>query len=174
MGKHHSGILKRIAAVMLISCLMLFGLTACIGNIVKHNKDENALIQGTWEIDTGSGAGWKFEDDKFWWVKSVHDFEDNYWYGDVKVYSGAQAMKIAALTKGEVKNSLSGIDAENILVLKLNPEKIITDGEDKTATNMNDKTMWTQLWIIEKTDDGVTVSVVDLNTFKMDTYTKID
>ena len=83
---------------------MLFGLTACTDN--KEIKDNNALIQGVWEIDTGSGAGWKFEDNKFGWVKSIQDFDDNYWYGDVEIYSGAEAMEIAGLTKEELERTL--------------------------------------------------------------------
>ena len=56
-------------------------------------------------------------------------------------YKGAEAMDIAGLTEEELKSSLPGLKPENIFVTKLDPEKIITDGEDKTATNMNDQTL---------------------------------
>ena len=29
-----------------------------------------------WEIDTGSGAGYKFVDDKFMWLKSIENVND--------------------------------------------------------------------------------------------------
>ncbi|MFR4350190.1 MAG: hypothetical protein ACLT3H_00805 [Roseburia sp.] len=172
MTKYHQNTLQKVLAVIVVSCFMLFGLTACTDN--KEIKDNNALIQGVWEIDTGSGAGWKFEDNKFGWVKSIQDFDDNYWYGDVEIYSGAEAMEIAGLTKEELERTLPSIDSENIFVLKLDPEKIINEGEDKTATNMSDDTLWTHLWIIEETNGKALASVVDLNTFKIDTYTKVD
>lgn len=152
----------------------LFGLTACAGTTdSKDNNDDNALIQGTWEIDTGSGAGYKFVDDKFMWLKSIENVNDNYWYGDVEYYNGAEAMEIAGLTEEELKSSLPGLKPENIFVTKLDPEKIITDGEDKTATNMNDQTLWTRLWLIEENEDNVVAVVFDLETFSMESYTKV-
>ena len=42
----------RIAAAILMICFTLFGLTACADTTdSKDNNDDNALIQGTWEID---------------------------------------------------------------------------------------------------------------------------
>ena len=163
-----------LAAAILMICFTLFWLTACAGTTdSKDNNDDNALIQGTWEIDTGSGAGYKFVDDKFMWLKSIENVNDNYWYGDVEYYNGAEAMEIAGLTEEELKSSLPGLKPENIFVTKLDPEKIITDGEDKTATNMNDQTLWTRLWLIEENEDNVVAVVFDLETFSMESYTKV-
>ena len=164
-----------LAAAILMICFTLFGLTACAGTTdSKDNNDDNALIQGTWEIDTGSGAGYKFVDDKFMWLKSIENVNDNYWYGDVEYYNGAEAMDIAGLTEEELKSSLPGLKPENIFVTKIDPEKIITDGEDKTATNMNDQTLWTRLWLIEENEDSVAAVVFDLETFSMESYTKVE
>lgn len=91
----------------------------------KDNNDDNALIQGTWEIDTGSGAGYKFVDDKFMWLKSIENVNDNYWYGDVEYYKGAEANGIAGLTEEELKSSLPDLKPENIFVTKLDPEKTL-------------------------------------------------
>ena len=174
MIKHRKSGFFRIAAAILMICFTLFGLTACAGTTdSKDNNDDNALIQGTWEIDTGSGAGYKFVDDKFMWLKSIENVNDNYWYGDVEYYNGAEAMEIAGLTEEELKSSLPGLKPENIFVTKLDPEKIITDGEDKTATNMNDQTLWTRLWLIEENEDNVVAVVFDLETFSMESYTKV-
>ena len=174
MIKHRKSGLFRIAAAILMICFTLFGLTACAGTTdSKDNNDDNALIQGTWEIDTGSGAGYKFVDDKFMWLKSIENVNDNYWYGDVEYYKGAEAMEIAGLTEEELKSSLPDLKPENIFVTKLDPEKIITDGEDKTATNMNDQTLWTRLWLIEENEDNVVAVVFDLETFSMESYTKV-
>ena len=147
--------------------------TSDICTEIKDNNDDNALIQGTWEIDTGSGAGYKFVDDKFMWLKTIENVNDNYWYGDVEYYNGAEAMDIAGLTEEELKSSLPGLKPENIFVTKIDPEKIITDGEDKTATNMNDQTLWTRLWLIEENEDSVAAVVFDLETFSMESYTKV-
>ena len=174
MIKYRKNGFFRIAAAILIICFTLLGLTACAGTTdSKDNNDDNALIQGTWEIDTGSGAGYKFVDDKFMWLKSIENVNDNYWYGDVEYYNGAEAMEIAGLTEEELQSSLPGLKPENIFVTKLDPEKIITDGEDKTATNMNDQTLWTRLWLIEENEDNVVAVVFDLETFSMESYTKV-
>ena len=88
-------------------------------------------------------------------------------------YNGAEAMDIAGLTEEELQSSLPGLKPENIFVTKLDPEKIITDGEDKTATNMNDQTLWTRLWLIVENEDNVVAVVFDLETFSMECYTKV-
>ena len=101
-------------------CFTLFGLTACADTTdSKDNNDDNALIQGTWEIDTGSGAGYKFVDDKFMWLKFIENVNDNYWYGDVEYYNGAEAMDIAGLTEEELKSSLPVITGSNFLACNL-------------------------------------------------------
>ena len=43
----------------------------------------------------------------------------------------------------------------------------------KTATNMNDQTLWTRLWLIEENEDSVAAVVFDLETFSMESYTKV-
>lgn len=142
---------KTVAAAVLIICFTLLELTACTSATdSKNNHDDNALLQGTWEIDTGSGAGYNFDGNEFWWLKSIEDFNDNYRYGDVEIDSGADAMEIAGLTDEELQSRLPGLRPENIFATKLDPEKIITDGKDKTAANMNDQTLWNRLWLIEE------------------------
>ena len=173
--KYHKNVFFRIASVILMIWFTLNQTHTGRGaNDSKDNNDDNALIQGTWEIDTGSGAGYKFVEDKFMWLKSIEDVNDNYWYGDVEYYNGAEAMEMAGLTDGELQSSLPGLKPENIFVTKLDPEKIITDGEDKTATNMNDQTLWTRLWLIEENEDNVVAVVIDLETFSMENYTKVE
>ena len=85
-----------------------------------------------------------------------------------------KAMEMAGLTDDELQSSLPGLKSENIFVTKLDPKKIITDGEDKTATNMNDQTLWTRLWLIEENEDNVVAVVIDLETFSMENYTKVE
>ena len=165
----------RIASIILIACFTLFGLTACSStDNNKGNNDDTSLIQGTWEIDTGSGAGYKFVEDKFMWLKSIEDVNDNYWYGDVEYYNSSEAMEIAGLTNDELQSSLPGLKPENIFVTKLDPQKIITDGEDKTSTNMNDQTLWTRLWLVEEKEDNVVAVVIDLETFSIESYSKVE
>ena len=175
MIKYRKNYFFRNASVILIICFTLLGLTACAGTTdSKDNNDDNALLQGTWEIDTGSGAGYKFVEDKFMWLKSIENVNDNYWYGDVEYYNSTEAMEMAGLTDDELQSSLPGLNPKNIFVTKLDNEKIITDGEDKTATNMNDQTLWTRLWLIEEKEDNVVAVVIDLETFSMENYTKVE
>ena len=52
MIKYRKSGFFRIAAAILMICFTLLGLTACAGTTdSKDNNDDNALIQGTWEID---------------------------------------------------------------------------------------------------------------------------
>lgn len=85
------------------------------------------LLQGIWEIDTGSGAGYKFDGNKFWWVKSVKDFDDNYWYGYVDISTGEKAMKMVGLTYDELQNSLPGMNKKNIFYTRLDPKIIFKE-----------------------------------------------
>ena len=43
------------------------------------------------------------------WLKSIENVNDNYWYGDVEYYNGAEAMDIAGLTEEELQSSLPGL-----------------------------------------------------------------
>ena len=58
----------------------------------------SGLRPGKLLLSSSSGAGYKFVDDKFMWLKSIENVNDNYWYGDVEYYNGAEAMDIAGLT----------------------------------------------------------------------------
>ena len=51
---------------------------------------------------------------------------------------------------------------------------IFSDGEDKTSTNMTDDTLWTKLWLIYESDKKIKAVVIDLQTFKMEDYTKVE
>ena len=39
---------------------------------------------------------------------------------------------------------------------------------------MNDQTLWTRLWLIEENEDNVVAVVIDLETFSMENYTKVE
>ena len=39
---------------------------------------------------------------------------------------------------------------------------------------MNDQTLWTRLWLIEENKDNVVAVVIDLETFSMENYTKVE
>ncbi len=69
MIKHRKSGFFRIAAAILMICFTLFGLTACAGTTdSKDNYDDNSLLKGTWVIDTGEGAGYKFVADMCMWL----------------------------------------------------------------------------------------------------------
>ena len=81
-------------------CFTLFGLTACADTTdSKDNNDDNALIQGTWERDTGSGAGYKFVDDKLCETLKTPSTMLTITTGTEtsEYYNGAEAMDIAGL-----------------------------------------------------------------------------
>ena len=57
------------------------------------------------------------------WLKFIENVNDNYWYGDVEYYNGAEAMDIAGLTEEELKSSLPGLKPENIFCNKIRSRK---------------------------------------------------
>lgn len=69
---------------------------------------------------------------------------------------------------------MQGLKTEKIFATKLDPQKIFTDGKDKTATNMNDQTLWTRLWLIVDSEDEVVAVVIDLETYGVESYTKVE
>ena len=78
------------------------------------------------------------------------------------------------IIKTITKSNLPGIEPENIFCTDLYPENIFSDGEDKTSTNMSDDTLWTKLWMIYESDKKIKAVVIDLQTFKMEDYTKVE
>ena len=54
---------------------------------------KKAEIEGGWRVLADTESYWKFEDDKFWWYKSVNDLDDNYWYGSTKIITGLKGVK---------------------------------------------------------------------------------
>lgn len=83
-------------------------------------------------------------------------------------------MEIAGITDEELRRTMPGFDRENLFVTKLIPEKIISGGKDKTATNMDDQTSWTLLWVTEENEDNVSALMIDLVSFDMWTYIKVE
>ena len=49
------------------------------------------------------------------WLKSIENVNDNYWYGDVEYYNGAEAMDIAGLTEEELQAACQVLNPKTFL-----------------------------------------------------------
>ena len=125
-------------------------------------------IEGEWRILSSSEVYWVFKGNEFYWYKSFNDLNDNYWYGTYEKYIGKEGFKKLGLDP----NTLDGlivngrkVEESDVYALILTPKKIITDGEDKSDTNIADNSTWNQLWVIvdhgEEGLEGKQVSIDD-------------
>lgn len=142
---------------------------------------KKANINGGWRILSDSEQYWEFKDGKFWWYKSVNDLNDNYWYGTTEIKTGLVGLKSIGLDETNLKRVLSmgngKIGEKDIYTVICKPTKIISDGEDKSSTNIPEDSEWKYVWIIvNHGDEGIEGQVADYNgSFTIDTsyYVKI-
>ena len=130
---------------------------------------KKANINGGWRILGDSEQYWEFKDGKFWWYKSVNDLNDNYWYGTTKIVTGLEGLKLVGLGEDNLKNVLSNangkISQNDVYAVICTPTKIISDGEDKSSTNIPNDTKWKYVWIvIDHGSEGIEGQVLDMTS----------
>lgn len=144
------------------------------GNI-SHNK----AISGGWRILSDSETYWVFKNNEFWWYKSVNDLDDNYWYGTTEIVTGKEGLKKAGLSEDKVDQIISqsngNITANDIYTIICTPTKIISDGVDKSSTNIPVDYKWTYVWIVvDHGTEGVEAQVLNMSTYDTSYYVKLN
>lgn len=144
----------------------------------EGNRGSSKDINGGWRILSDSEVYWEFKDGEFWWYKSINDLNDNYWYGTTDILSGEEGLKVAGLDVNKVKDICDHSDGkvtpEDIYTIVCKPSKIISGGEDKSATNMDSDTAWTLIWIIvDHGEDGIEGQVLNLSNYEQTYYVKV-
>lgn len=144
------------------------------GNI-SHNK----AISGGWRILSDSETYWVFKNNEFWWYKSVNDLDDNYWYGTTEIVTGKDGLKKAGLSEDKVdqiiKQSNGNVTANDIYTIICTPTKIISDGVDKSSTNIPEDYKWTYVWIVvDHGTEGVEAQVLNMSVYETSYYVKLN
>ena len=134
-------------------------------------------INGGWRILGETDAYWVFKNGEFWWYKSMSDLSDNYWYGTTKIYTGAEGFKYSGLDEDKLAkitvNSRGLISSENVYTLILTPKKIISDGIDKSSTNIVGED-WKFVWVIvDHGSEGLEGQSLNLMSYDLSYYVKV-
>jgi hypothetical protein len=142
------------------------------------NLGKKANITGGWRILGDSESYWELKNNSFYWYKSVNDLNDNYWYGTTKVLSGKNGFKAVGLEQSKIDDIISrskgNITANDIYTIVCTPTKIISDGVDKSATNIPANSKWNYVWIIvDHGKEGIEAQVLNVNTGDTTYYVKI-
>ena len=142
------------------------------------NLGKKANITGGWRILGDSESYWELKNNSFYWYKSVNDLNDNYWYGTTKVLSGKNGFKAVGLEQSKIDDIISrskgNITANDIYTIVCTPTKIISDGVDKSATNIPANSKWNYVWIIvDHGKEGIEAQVLNVNTGDTSYYVKI-
>ena len=141
--------------------------------ILGKTKD----ITGGWRILSNSETYWEFKGNEYWWYKSLNDLNDNYWYGTTRILTGKEGLKEVGLDEDKVDkivaNSSGTVTADNIYTIILTPSKIISDGEDKSDTNISGGD-WHYVWIIvDHGKEGLEAQVLNAKTADISYYVKV-
>lgn len=135
-------------------------------------------INGEWVLlSNTSDTYWVFNNNTFYWYKSITDLNDNYWFGTTKMYTGAEAFKQLGIDESKMNkiiiNSKGKIVADDFVAVICTPTKLIADGKDKSNTiksNTIKKTLWV---IVEHGSDGVEGQFLDISSNETAYYYKV-
>lgn len=148
----------------------------------KHRMGKlgkKAEIEGGWRVLADTESYWKFEDDKFWWYKSVNDLDDNYWYGSTKIITGLKGVKKAGLNADgleEMLNMSEGkVTEDDVYTIICTPTKMIQDGIDKTRQKITGEVEWTYVWVVcDHGKEGIEGQMIDADTAQILYYVKLE
>lgn len=127
-------------------------------------------INGEWKTLSDSEAYWVFKNGNFWWYKSFNDLNDNYWYGNTRILTGKSGLKEIGLDESRVDyivaNAGGTVTSESIYTIIFTPSKIISDGVDKSSTNISGEN-WHMVWIIvDHGSDGLEAQMLNVKTYE--------
>ena len=130
-------------------------------------------IYGEYRTLSESPTYWKFKGGEFWWYKNESNLEDNYWYGKTSIKIGKKGLKAVGIDPEKldsiVEQSKGTVTANDVYAIIMTPEKIISNGEDKSETNFPPGSEWRFVWIlVDHGEEGFEAQV--LNVDNSDTY----
>lgn len=163
-----------------------------IANFLEKNRNWNlyskhrmgklgkkAEIEGGWRVLADTESYWKFEDDKFWWYKSVYDLDDNYWYGSTKIITGKKGVKMAGLNADGVEEMINMSDGkiteDDVYTIICTPTKMVQNGIDKTREKITEEVEWTYVWVVcDHGKEGIEGQMINASTAQILYYVKVE
>ncbi|MBR2744538.1 MAG: hypothetical protein IKE01_04510 [Clostridia bacterium] len=133
-------------------------------------------INGEWKVLSSSDSYWVFKNNEFWWYKSQKDLNDNYWYGKTRIMTGKEGIKAVGLSEDNynrmIANNSGKVSENNIYTIIFTPSKIISDGTDKSSTNITGED-WHMVWIlVDHGSDGLEAQVLNVKNQETSYYVK--
>ena len=133
-------------------------------------------IEGGWRILANSEEYWTFKNGEFYYYKSLNNLNDNYWYGKYKVYTGKTGAAKVGIEESRIESIVAknkGIKESDIYTLILTPKKIISNGEDKSSTNLGTED-WHLVWIlVDHGKEGFEGQMLNVKTADTSYYVKV-
>lgn len=129
---------------------------------------EKKDINGGWKTLSDSQTYWVFKNGEFWWYQSKDDLNDNYWYGKTKILTGKSGLKKVGIDEDRVEyitaNTGGKVTSDDIYTIIFTPTKIISDGVDKSSTNITGED-WHMVWVIvDHGSEGLEAQVLNVKT----------
>ena len=139
---------------------------------VGYNMD----INGTFRILDTNDEGWSFNNGLFYWYKDVDNASDNYWFGKTNILTGKNGLNTLGISESKIEDLVIGsnVSDENIYAIEFTPNTIISNGIDKSSTNIPENTKWTYVWVlVDHGSEGIEARVLNVDTEKVTYYVKL-
>lgn len=148
----------------------------------KHREGNLGKIpdlEGGWRVLADTESYWKFEDDKFWWYKSVYDLDDNYWYGTTEIYTGKEGFRRANINADKldeiISKSKGSLTEKDIYTVICTPTKMIENDMDKSNEKITKQIEWTYVWIVcNHGKEGIEGQMINMETATPLYYVKVE
>ena len=136
-----------------------------------------SAVTGGWRILDSDEQYWEFDNNSFWWYKSVNNLNDNYWQGTIKVIKGKDGFKEAGIDVSKYDAILkkgNSVTANDIYTVVMTPTKLISGGQDLSSKNIKPGQKMVQIWIlVSHGSEGIEAQVYNVDTGNASYYVKI-
>lgn len=144
----------------------------------KLRSDEigkKKTIEGEWRILSNSEEYIKITNGEFYSYNSFKNLNDNYTVGTYKKYTGKKGATKVGIDEYKIENIISknkGIKEKDIYTIIVKPNKLISEGTDKTDTlNKEDiNTIWI---LVDHGKEGIEAQKINVATKEITHYVKI-
>ncbi len=146
--------------ILLLNIILLFNIVNKLEaktpeetNLPTNKENEVIKLSSLGSWYTSNNGLYVFgENNSFYWYDYYKELNDNYYSGTYTYNIGDKALKEMGYNKEEFENTYEDIKIENVYSIKLNVNKYIYFGEDKSDDILEENEVWWFLLLIR--DDG--------------------